>query len=97
MLFAIYMPALATLKNSSGEDIENDKEKADALAEQYCSVFSKPTKEVPLLVKNTGAEINDFQITEDQLLIAIKQMNMNTSPGLDNFPSILLKKLSTLL
>ena len=32
--------AVATLKNSSGDNIENDKEKADALAEQYSSVFS---------------------------------------------------------
>ena len=83
--------AIATLKTESGEDIESDKDKADALANQYSSVFSKPANEIPFLDQNNNAEINEFQVTEEHLEAAVNQMNPNTSSGPDNFPSILLK------
>ena len=86
---------VAELKSNSGKYLQTDIEKANCLHEQYTSVFSVPVADEDITLKDkfTNTEISDFTLNETDLITAVNELKVNTSPGPDKFPAILLKKI----
>jgi hypothetical protein len=74
----------------------NSTEMAEVLADQYSSVFSKPSTDAPDIEIN-ALPINNISITPDELTEAIEELRNNAASGPDGIPAILLKKCKTVL
>ena len=69
----------------------NSTEMAEVLADQYSSVFSKPSTEPPEIDEST-LPINNITITPGEIMEAIEELRNNAASGPDGIPAILLKK-----
>ena len=73
----------------------DDREKADILQKQFCSVFTQePDGEVPFFAERTNAKIEELNITGEMIRAEISKLNQNKSCGPDEIHPIILKKLS---
>ena len=79
------------LNKETAQMTNNSIEMAELLADQYSSVFSKPTTEPPEIDDNT-LPINNIIITPAEMMDAIDELRSNAASGPDGIPSILLKK-----
>ena len=72
----------------------DDKEKAEILQDQFCSVFTKENPgATPVLEKMTDKEIKDLLIVEESVRKEIISLNVNKSCGPDDISPLLLIKL----
>lgn len=72
----------------------SDKEKADILQNQFCSVFTnEPEGDIPTLPNKTDVPISTLEITRDMVKKLIVAMNINKSCGPDNITPRMLKEL----
>ena len=85
------------LKKNSGEMTANSLEMADILADQYSSVFSKPSTQPPEISDHDPAIINNIQITPEEMIEAIDELKPSAASGPDGLPAILLMKCKKLL
>ena len=90
--------SIAMLTNEDGMAISDDTSKANMLQEQFCSVYSRPDDVQSGNLEFSVPEItmkmteNDFILTNDDLMGAISELNISSSPGPDNVPAVLLKR-----
>ena len=71
-----------------------DKEKANILQNQFCSVFTKtPDGPIPILEKRTDSVLSNVRITEGMVKKKILKLNVNKSTGPDEIHPQLLKEL----
>ena len=70
-----------------------DKEKANLLQQQFCSVFTKENGNIPEMEKRTNKSLNDLIILEAMVRKEILALNINKSSGPDEISPILLIKL----
>jgi len=102
--FYSYAKSLSQIRSSINMLFDNDesiitdtKKMADLLQEQFSSVFSDPDSpdvkdpSFPTPVIEHPQEIEDFEISEEIILSAIKEINADSAPGPDGVPPILLK------
>ena len=77
-----------------GELIQDPKQKAEMLKEQFDSVFSSPSNgnvdpsppsQIPL------ATLSDIEITEENIAAQIKELRSKAAAGPDDIPAVLLK------
>ena len=94
--FSKIKSSITLLHDKSGKIVTDRKGIADTLQEQFCSVFSDPNcpdKVQPNFpvpdVKSADAEV---QVTTEDILEAIKDIKMDSAPGPDGIPAILLKR-----
>ena len=94
--FSKIKSSITLLHDKSGKIVTDRKGIADTLQEQFCSVFSDPNcpdKVPPNFpvpdVKSADAEV---QVTIEDILEAIKDIKMDSAPGPDGIPAILLKR-----
>ena len=89
------------LDKSTSEIISDEKQIADRLQAQYCSVFSKPDPKYKIhdmksffqVPENINLpHISDFDFTTNDIEGAIKELKANSAPGLDGFSALMLKK-----
>ena len=86
-------PLLQDKKNPNSLRFD-DREKAEILQEQFCSVFTKEQLEsIPGLEKRTDKTIKDLEIVEASVRKEILALNANKSPGPDEISPLLLIKL----
>ena len=86
-------PLLQDKKNQNSLKFD-DKDKAEILQEQFCSVFTKEKSgSIPSLDKRTDQEIKHLEITEESVRREIKSLNINKSCGPDEVNPLLLIKL----
>ena len=72
----------------------DDKEKAEILQEQFCSVFTEEHDgELPSMERRTEKTITNLLITEDEVRREILQLNINKSCGPDDISPFMLIKL----
>ena len=79
------------LNKETDQMTSNSTEMADILADQYSSVFSKPSTEPPELEEST-LPIHNINITLDEIVEAIDELRNNAASGPDGITAILLKK-----
>ncbi|KAL5270243.1 hypothetical protein ACHWQZ_G001096 [Mnemiopsis leidyi] len=102
--FYSYAKSLSQIRSSINMLFDNDesiitdtKKMADLLQEQFSSVFSDPDSpdvkdpSFPTPVIEHPQEFEDFEISEEIILSAIKEINADSAPGPDGVPPILLK------
>ena len=89
---------------STSEIISDDKQIADRLQTQFCSVFttSDPSTKISDIKSffnepHTPTKLSDIQFTTSDIQKAIKELKSNSAPGLDGFPAMLLKECSETL
>ena len=85
------------LLNKSDEIVTNKKGLTDILQDQFTSVYSDPNSpeirsaEFPQPTIGKQFEDYDIDITDDDIISAIKDIKVESSPGPDGIPAILLK------
>ena len=92
---------ISNLLNNSQELVTDRKELANILQRQFCSVFSdpkcsnkaSPTFKVPPLVSCD----TELVLTLDDITEAISEIKLDSAPGPDGIPAILLKRCATSL
>ena len=73
----------------------DDRDKANILQKQFCSVFTQePDGELPFFAERTKARIEELNITGDMIQAEISKLNQNKSFGPDEIHPIILKELS---
>ena len=86
-------PLLHDKKNPNSLKFD-DKEKAEILQDQFCSIFTKEQPgSTPVLEKRTEKEIRHLKIVEDSVRKQILALNINKSCGPDEVSPLLLIKL----
>ena len=91
---------MPNLRKSDGTYTKNDKEAADALKDQYFSVFTKErTDNLPDITAKTlkTDKITNFNIEEAEVLKLLKNLEVNKSPGLDQIHPRVLKEAADIL
>ena len=87
---------IGPLLNKATKNMTTDpKEMAELLADQYDSVFSKPTQEPQFLNPNATHTIQEVDITPEEIIEAIKELRPSSASGPDGVPAILLRNCST--
>jgi hypothetical protein len=87
---------ITEIKNKYGQLVASDEEKATVLNDYFSSVFSSEKNNI--MVNNnknngqTGPEINNIDITEQDIIKYIDKMNKFKSPGPDNFVPRVIKE-----
>ena len=92
---------ISTLLNSNQELATDRKELANILQQQFCSVFSDPnsssksipTFKVPPLIRSD----TEVVLTPESIVEAISEIKLDSAPGPDGIPAILLKRCATSL
>ena len=92
---------ISTLLNSNQELVTDRKELANILQQQFCSVFSDPncpdtsvpTFTVPPIIKGD----TEIVFTPESIEEAISEIKLDSAPGPDGIPEILLKRCATSL
>ena len=79
------------LNKLTGEMTIDSIEMANILAEQYSSVFSKPSTTPPTIDDPNQSPINNIAITPHELTEAIEELKNSAASGPDGYPAILLK------
>ena len=81
------------LKGANSRIISDPKEMADLLQNQFCSIFSDPNspeKKVPDFT-SIGVSLDNFSFTVEDIKAAIDEIKINSAPGEDEVPAVLLK------
>ena len=87
---------IGPLLNKATKNMTTDsKEMAELLADQYDSVFSKPSPEPQFLNPNVSQTIQEINITPEEIIDAIKELRPSSASGPDGVPAILLRNCST--
>ena len=92
---------ISALLNGNQELVTERKELANILQHQFCSVFSDPncssktipTFKVPPLISSDTEPV----LTPDKIVEAISEIKLDSAPGTDGIPAILLKRCATSL
>ena len=86
-------------QDPKSEKTNDDKEKADILADFFASVFTgEPLGEVPSLEdREIVTAMKDLIITEKSVKKLLKNLNINKSPGMDGLHPRLLRELADVL
>ena len=88
--------SIGPLLNKATKNMTTDsKEMAELLADQYDSVFSKPSPEPQFLNPNVSQTIQEINITPEEIIDAIKELRPSSASGPDGVPAILLRNCST--
>ena len=85
------------LLNKKTNTMTNDpKLMADLLADQYDSVFSTPSTNIPQAAdtRDNMSTITDITVTPEEIMDAIKELRPSSASGPDGFPAILLTNCS---
>ena len=94
--FSKIKSSITLLHDKSGKIVTDRKGIADTLQEQFCSVFSDPNcqDKVPpnFPVPDVKSPDTEVLVTAEDILEAIKDIKMDSAPGPDGIPAILLKK-----
>lgn len=94
-------PLIRSGVDNKGEVIEDDKEIAILLNEQFCSVFNKEVKTVnqSMLInyRSQGRFLNNIHISVDDVTKAISEFKPNKSPGIDNITSTYALKITDMV
>ena len=87
--------SVAPLKKGDNLIID-DKQKADILNDQYCSVFSKPSKDSPP-IRNPACKVilEDIEIHENGVASLLQKLRPDKATGPDSISSRFLKELSS--
>ena len=91
---------MPNLKKTDGTTTTSDKEAADALNEQYHSVFTREdTDNIPQMTPKEllTEKLKTFTIDENDVLKALKNLQTNKSPGIDQVHPRVLKELADTL
>lgn len=88
---------IGPLINNAGEPVDDPADMAAMLADQYASVFSKPSRPIntddsPVADDTNKPSLNDVDFDEDDFIEAISELKLNSAAGPDGFPAILLAK-----
>ena len=81
------------MKDQSGAFVSSSKGKADLLQDQFSSVFSVPSSELkkdPSFPSVTSV-LDDFLLSIQDFEGAIDEIHVNSAPGEDEVPAVLLK------
>ena len=92
--------SMPNLKKTDGSTTTSDKEAADALNEQYHSVFTREdTDNIPQMTPKEllTEKLKTFTIEENDVLKALKNLQTNKSPGIDQVHPRVLKELADTL
>ena len=83
---------ISDLSKDDGTTATTDKEKAEVLNNFFQSVFtSEPDDDLPTPpIYNFKTELNDIEITEQEVRKLLKGLKTNKSAGMDGIPAILL-------
>jgi len=81
---------IGPLSSNNGQIINKSEEMAEMLAQQYSSVFSNPSTEPPIF-ESSVADINNIQVTPQEIIDAISEIKPNSAAGPDGFPAVLLR------
>ena len=92
---------MTTLLNDKKELVTDQKEMANILQQQFCSVFSDPnhldtsapTFNVPPIVTRD----TEIVLTLEDIEEAISEIKLDSAPGPDGIPAILLKRCASTL
>ena len=87
--------AIGPLKSSNGSLTQDPKEMADLLQRQYMSVFSNPDsdrKKIPTTDNLQDYELKEVDFTCDDVISAIKEIDINASSCPDDIPAKILHK-----
>ena len=86
------------LMKNDGTRTVGDKEKADALNDQFSSVFTHETDNIPEFQQKILKKVlSNIDITENMVKKKLKDLRVDKSPGPDNVHPFILKNLSCLL
>ena len=88
------------LKRPDGTFTENPTEAAEALSEQYSSVFTdENTSNIPdIPVKPLNSPpLSSFTVSEEEVLKILKSLNPNKTPGLDGIHPKVLKEIAEII
>ena len=94
--FSKVKSSITLLQNNSGNTVTDKKGIVDTLQQQFCSVFSDPNCPDKLQpdfpVPDVKSPDSEVQVTTEDILEAIKEIKMDSAPGPDGIPAILLKR-----
>ena len=84
---------IGPLKDQSGAFVSSSKGKADLLQDQFSSVFSDPSSELKKdpSFPSVSSVLDDFLLSIQDFEDAIDEIHVNSAPGEDEVPAILLK------
>ena len=88
---------MPNLKKSDGSTTTSDKDAAETLNEQYFSVFTREdTDNIPQMTQKVllTDKLKTLKIDENEVLKALKNLNTNKSPGIDQIHPRVLKELA---
>jgi hypothetical protein len=81
---------------AAGRTISSAREKAEALNEQYCSVFTKEDlSNVPDIGDGSAPDLPSITITTPGVEKLLRDLKVNKASGPDNIPARVLKECST--
>ena len=84
--------------NHNNKLITNASDKAEALSEQYKSVFAEENKEdLPHILPSPYPDMKNIEITEKGVLKRLEDLDVNKSTGPDGLSPILLKMLAPVI
>ena len=94
--FSKVKQTISTLLNDRQELVTDQKEMANILQQQFCSVFSNPNHEdtstpaftVPPIVRRD----TEIVLSQEDIEEAISEIKLDSAPGPDGIPAILLKR-----
>ena len=84
--------SMPELEDHTGVTHRDDKSKADCLNRFFCSVFTVNNGVVPRFVARTNVELRGIRFTADMVRKALMKLSSSYSSGVDDIPSIVLKK-----
>ena len=99
--FSKVKQSITALLNSDKKLVTERKELANILQQQFCSVFSdthNPDKSPPTFtVPPLNIEDTELVLTQDDIVEAISEIKLDSAPGPDGIPAVLLKRCASSL
>ena len=80
------------LLDVDGQQVSDPEKMAQILANQYKEAFSNPGQSSLNTSVTPDIHIDDIDITEEDLIVAIDEISSNAAPGPDRFPAVMLKE-----
>ena len=99
--FSKVKQSITALLNSDKKLVTERKELANILQQQFCSVFSdthNPDKSLPtFVVPPLSSDDTELVLTKELILEAISEIKLDSAPGPDGIPAVLLKRCASSL
>ena len=99
--FSKVKQSITALLNSDKKLVTERKELANILQQQFCSVFSdthNPDKSLPTFaVPPLSSDDTELVLTKELILEAISEIKLDSAPGPDGIPAVLLKRCASSL